>query len=793
MTSFFDVFLESSTDGGQSWLAATNGPLHFDLQGSSQVTHFASPNLPPSGSQYLSPPGVRQTFRLPTGGIVVIRNETFSAFASSFPPPPPGQTNTIEVRGQLALELSSDGGNTFDPYSASATAQIQLTGNAGLDWGDRQFLDCQLLQLTVAGGTLPSGLRLRQSSTQPSLGRTGIAPDATGGYRIESFYDLSQQLSPDNGQTWNPAVEGPISSALHPPPTYAPYVLACPSNITVYATSASGAVVNFSMPPMTIFPDCPFCCFEATCTPPSGSLFPIGTTTVNCQGHDGCGETPTCSFTVTVLPEPYYIGIVSRPLGFANLFFFHGGTTDPVSMVVSNIGPSGTDGFHLDLGAVDSLALNFDPFPNTDITGMVATVTGPYAGDANHVLGTSIYHGGPDPMVLADFSSIGATSMVARVYDEQHHTLSSQDIGNATWVGVNGLFPPGCTNPTSTVCTITIGPGLTCWRFCRYGCNCLGTNCTIQRVICFFLLAPPPLQHLAGFDLLAQGSNAPSSLSIQSADLGLFGTMHNGTGDATLEPETSLLAVNNIGRSGNDGVNINLNHVGRLDVTLAPLRLLAPNACLTLTTSGDVSGLPAVQFGSVSLNGGGGSLAVNGDFSGLGATQNRVDVLLDTTLQGGVTMPKGLLGNLTLDGNLIGVGTLAPMPGIWMRFDSPFAFTAGGINLSGNELRITAETPPQQPGSLTQFGIRSCSAGQIAILGESVTPLLGGVTLAPGGVISITGQGAAGQTYHLETTSALGPQTSWRTAASAQADEEGYFELSDIPTGAQQFYRAVTP
>ena len=793
MTSFFDVFLELSTDGGKNWQAATSGSLHLELLGNSQVIRFASPNQPPSGSQYLTLPAVQRTFRLPTGGIIAIRNQTFSGFTSSVPPPPPGVSSTIDFRGQLALDLSQDGGNTFNSYSAPASAQVKLTGNAAIDWGDRQFLDCQLLQLTAAGGTLPAGLMLRESPTRPSLGRTGIAPDVAGGYRIEGFYDVAQELTLDNGQTWNPAVEGPWRFVLNPPPNYAPYGLTCPSNITVHATSASGAVVYYSFPPITVFPDCPLCCFTATGTPPSGSLFPIGTTTVNCQGNDGCGEKPTCSFTVTVLPESPFNGVVTRPLGFANLFFFHGGTTDPVSMVVSNIGPSGSDGFHVDLGTADSLALNFDPYPNTDITGLVSTVTGPYAGDPNHVLGSSMYLGGPNALVFADFSSLGATSMVARVFDDNHKILSSQTIANASSVGVNNLFPPGCTNPTSTVCTITMGPGFTCWRFCRYGCNCLGTNCTIERVVCFILLAPPPLLHISGFDLTAQGSKAPSSLSIQSAGLGLFGTMHTISGNATLEPDAGLLVVNGIGPSGNDGVNINLNHVGRLDVTLAPLRLLAPNACLTLIASGDVNGLPAVQFGSVSLSGSGGNLAVNGDFSGLGANLLRVNVYLNSQLQGGVTMPGGPLGNLTLNGNLIGAGTLAPMPGIWARFDSPFAYSAGGINLSGNEIHIMVVNPAKQVGALTQFGIRSCSAGQIAILGESVTPLLGDVSLPPGAGISFIGRGAAGLTYRLEGSPALGPQPSWKTVGSAQADDEGYFELSDTPAGAQQFYRAVTP
>jgi hypothetical protein len=38
-----------------------------------------------------------------------------------------------------------------------------------------------------------------------------------------------------------------------------------------------------------------------SCDPPSGSLFPLGTTVVTCTARDRCGNTATCSFRVTVL------------------------------------------------------------------------------------------------------------------------------------------------------------------------------------------------------------------------------------------------------------------------------------------------------------------------------------------------------------------------------------------------------------------------------------------------------------------------------------------------------------
>src|SRR5207253_6536063 len=38
--------------------------------------------------------------------------------------------------------------------------------------------------------------------------------------------------------------------------------------------------------------------------PPSGSTFPVGTTTVTATASDTCGNSASCSFTVTVLPPP---------------------------------------------------------------------------------------------------------------------------------------------------------------------------------------------------------------------------------------------------------------------------------------------------------------------------------------------------------------------------------------------------------------------------------------------------------------------------------------------------------
>ena len=74
-----------------------------------------------------------------------------------------------------------------------------------------------------------------------------------------------------------------------------PPVIAQPADVTVSATTPSGAAVSFSV--------------EATddggavsvvCAPPSGSVFPIGTSVVQCTATDAAGNTADASFNVTV-------------------------------------------------------------------------------------------------------------------------------------------------------------------------------------------------------------------------------------------------------------------------------------------------------------------------------------------------------------------------------------------------------------------------------------------------------------------------------------------------------------
>ncbi len=77
-----------------------------------------------------------------------------------------------------------------------------------------------------------------------------------------------------------------------------PPTITCPASLTV--TSANGAceqAVEFT-------PTAADACGTVTveCVPPSGSAFPIGTTSVTCTATDDCGNSSSCMFEVTVEP-----------------------------------------------------------------------------------------------------------------------------------------------------------------------------------------------------------------------------------------------------------------------------------------------------------------------------------------------------------------------------------------------------------------------------------------------------------------------------------------------------------
>ena len=79
-------------------------------------------------------------------------------------------------------------------------------------------------------------------------------------------------------------------------PTATPPQIACPADISIRSVATPSQPVNFDPPGVT--GGAPP--VQTTCTPASGSTFPLGSTAVNCTATDASARTAMCSFKVTL-------------------------------------------------------------------------------------------------------------------------------------------------------------------------------------------------------------------------------------------------------------------------------------------------------------------------------------------------------------------------------------------------------------------------------------------------------------------------------------------------------------
>jgi hypothetical protein len=212
--SFFDIFPEISLNNGQTWQPNTNGPVRMQLTALSAEVPSSSQTLPITNAPYVSPADWHAAY---ASGIY-ISNVTHRGFTQGYPPPPPGGSQPESFGSTVDLQISTDGGHTFVPASVQMNANVLVTSHSSLDTGGTRFFDTEMLSLDLSGSTLPGGIRLRESPSKASLGRTSIRPDGQGGYKIDSFFDIFTELSTDGGATWQVSTNPPARMAPRLPP-----------------------------------------------------------------------------------------------------------------------------------------------------------------------------------------------------------------------------------------------------------------------------------------------------------------------------------------------------------------------------------------------------------------------------------------------------------------------------------------------------------------------------------------------------------------------------------------------
>ena len=156
-------------------------------------------------------------------------------------------------------------------------------------------------------------------------------------------------------------------------------VLYLPSNITVDATGPLGAIVTYTVNASD--PDNPASLPTVNCTPPSGSTFPIGTTTVLCTASDAFGNSTSGSFLVIILdttsPVLYLPGTITTDATSAQgaVVTYIINASDPdnqaYQLTIDCIPPSGST---FPIGTTTVLCTARDPAGNTTSGSFQVTV-----------------------------------------------------------------------------------------------------------------------------------------------------------------------------------------------------------------------------------------------------------------------------------------------------------------------------------------------------------------------------------------------------------------------------------
>lgn len=196
--SFFDVFTEISADGGMTWTPG-NAAMHFELSEPDLLVAMEN-QLPPAGKSVKVPGKIEYPNLVQVGDLQL---QSDGKYITSLPLR--GTLYQTTEDGRATGQVSVDGGVTFASFECDYTVTKKMMGAPKI--GEATLLHTELVSLDLSGGTLPAGLRIRESPTKASLGRASSRRATDGLYRIGGFFDIFTECSLNNGATWSASAE----------------------------------------------------------------------------------------------------------------------------------------------------------------------------------------------------------------------------------------------------------------------------------------------------------------------------------------------------------------------------------------------------------------------------------------------------------------------------------------------------------------------------------------------------------------------------------------------------------
>jgi hypothetical protein len=245
----------------------------------------------------------------------------------------PAATATDDVDGNLTPVCQPASGSTFalgtTTVTCTATDQAGNTGSAPFTV---TVLDRTAPVVTVPGpiqreATGPTGAAVTFTATASDTVSGALSPTCTpasGSTFAIGTKTVSCIATDAAGNTGSATFQVTVVDTTAP-------TLTVPANITVAATSASGATVSYA----TSATDLVDGSRPVSCSKASATVFPVGTTTVTCTAADTRGNTVTKTITVTV--QPYRADLKVAVSGPASVV--RGGAAT-YTVTVTNLGTS---------------------------------------------------------------------------------------------------------------------------------------------------------------------------------------------------------------------------------------------------------------------------------------------------------------------------------------------------------------------------------------------------------------------------------------------------------------------
>jgi hypothetical protein len=205
----------------------------------------------------------------------------------------PAAIDVVDTAPTVSCSLASGSTFSIGTTSVTCTATDRFGNSASATF------TVTVVDTTPPVVVAPPNVTAEATGTQTSVAiGTATATDAVGVVSLVSNAPTTFPVG-STTVTWTARDAagnvGTATQAVTVVDTIAP-VVGPHANVTAEATSASGAVVSYALP--TVADSVGVA--SLTCAPASGSIFPIGTTTVTCTAKDAVGNASVTTFTVTV-------------------------------------------------------------------------------------------------------------------------------------------------------------------------------------------------------------------------------------------------------------------------------------------------------------------------------------------------------------------------------------------------------------------------------------------------------------------------------------------------------------